>query len=219
MRCWHFLPNDFRLRFKDSREAKIGVWLRAIGTVKLNKNGMHGAKTLMDALDYAPGVRLCRVEVDGEIAETDRYLVGRRRKVLAWLNARDVLLEFRRWCAKQVADKWGAPPVVRNYLNTGENRAAAKRAIEAAGRDASATSTSAAAWASARATVQRPETITVQAATQEAAEAAAHSFSEEAAANTDEVGEARETIREEARATARDAQNTRLTAMVNAAME
>ena len=39
---------------------------------------------------------------------------------LATFDATDLLKEFARWCALQVADLWDAPPNVLSYLETGD---------------------------------------------------------------------------------------------------
>jgi len=44
-----------------------------------------------------------------------------------------MLRSFARWCALSVIDKWNAPPIVREYLETGdESKRAAAWAAEAA---------------------------------------------------------------------------------------
>jgi hypothetical protein len=100
------------------------------------------------------------VELDGEIVPhgepVDKH-VGRRRKILATIDATDLLREFARWCALHVIDLWDAPDVVRKYLETGDAslREAARDAAWAAARDSGAAraalaATREAAWEAAR---------------------------------------------------------------------
>jgi hypothetical protein len=74
-----------------------------------------------DALKYAPGNTLCRVELDGEIVPdgvpVDKY-VGRRRRILARFDATDLLRRFAADKALSVAHLWDMPAIVREYLTT-----------------------------------------------------------------------------------------------------
>jgi hypothetical protein len=65
--------------------------------------------------------------------------VGRRRKIIATINAEELLREYARWCALQVIHLWDAPQVIREYLETGN--------------DSLREEVGAAAWAAARLTV------------------------------------------------------------------
>jgi hypothetical protein len=108
---------------------------------------------LIDALSYAPGSILCRVELGGEIIESDDKVVATERTVIAMANVSVELRTFARWCALQVIDLWDAPEVVRQYLETGDEtiRAAAGDAagdaVRATARDAARDT----AWDAARA--------------------------------------------------------------------
>ena len=130
MRAWHFLKDDCRLRYRDGEEVddgeivEIGKTYTAVGDIDLCKNGMHGSKRILDALQYAPGSIVCKVEIDGEIVEGDDKLVGRSRTVLSMVDITDVLHEFACLCAEKaltaakVTDKrsWGAIAAKRAWL-------------------------------------------------------------------------------------------------------
>lgn len=70
------------------------------------------------------------------VSADDKLWVVLREEVLPETTLR----EFARWCALQVVDLWGAPQVVRQYLETGNE--AARAAARAAAWSA--------AWSAAR---------------------------------------------------------------------
>ncbi len=100
MLAWHFLSEDKRLGYDDGRLVEVGVPLECIGDLALCDNGMHGSVRLIDALHYASGPIVCRVEIDGDIIQGDDKLCGRRRTVLWMLDATELLHEFACQCAE-----------------------------------------------------------------------------------------------------------------------
>jgi len=117
---YHFTKDTLR----DGRPIPpVGEWLEYEGRIKPCSSGLHASEHPFDALMYAPGPKLHRVELDGNLQShgdpVDKW-VGRRRKILASIDATDMLCEFARWCALQVIDLWDAPYVVRKYLATGD---------------------------------------------------------------------------------------------------
>ncbi len=116
-------------------------------------SGLHASVHPFDALKYAPGNMLHLVIVDGEIQWNDKdKIVGRRRKILASINAEKLMRDFARWNALKVLHFWPNPPeVVVKFLKTGDEslRAAAWDAAWAAARAAAWDAASAAAWAAA----------------------------------------------------------------------
>jgi hypothetical protein len=117
------------------------------------ESGLHASVRLIDALQYAPGNTICRVELDGEIVEGDDKVVATRRRILWRVDGEELLQEFARWCALQVIHLWDAPDVVREYLETGREdlRSAAWAAASAAAKwaAAKAAASAAAKWAAA----------------------------------------------------------------------
>jgi hypothetical protein len=100
-----------------------GEWLIHTGTIEPCRSGLHASQHPFDALKYAPGSLLHLVEIEGDIQEHGEpvdKVVGRRRKILATIDAGPLLCEFARWCALQVIDLWDAPQIVREYLASGE---------------------------------------------------------------------------------------------------
>lgn len=144
MKAWHYLKEDRRIRFRDGKEVddgeivEVGKTYTAKGKLVLCKNGMHGSISPLDALQYAPGPIVCRVNIIGEIQKGDDKIIGRNRKVLWMYDATDVLRKFSRMCALDVVYLWDAPDVVVQYLQVGkeELRDAAWDAAWAAARDA-----------------------------------------------------------------------------------
>jgi len=123
------------------------------------ERGLHASLHPFDALQYAPGPILCRVEVGGNIVQGDDKLVATRRRIIRRVDATDLCRAFARRCALDVAHSWECPPVVREYLETGLEklraaawaaaRDAARAAARAAALDAARAAARAAAWDSA----------------------------------------------------------------------
>ena len=161
-RYWHFIGSDRKLANGDSRLVEAGQTYTIDCRPSLCELGLHASKNPLDALNYAPGMIVCRVELGGNIIHSDDKSVATERKVLWIADAEDVLNEFGRWCALQVIGLWDAPDVVVEYLKTGNeslreessqlSASASARARASASAWASArASASASAWASARA--------------------------------------------------------------------
>jgi len=158
---WHFLPDNKVPQWNYKRPCRVGQTLVAKGDIELCRNGLHGSRRAIDALQYAPGSVVTRCEIWGEVAEGDDKLVGRRRKVLAMADAGDALRGFACQCALDVVHLWDAPDVVVEYLKTknedlGDAARAAARdaagvaagvAARAAAGDAAGDAAGAAAWA------------------------------------------------------------------------
>ena len=100
MLAWHFLAEDKRLGYGDGRLVEVGQTLECEGEPELCNNGLHGSARLIDALRYASGPIVCRVEIDGDVIEGEDKLCGRRRTVLWMLDATDILHEFVCQCAE-----------------------------------------------------------------------------------------------------------------------
>jgi hypothetical protein len=191
--AWHFVGDALR----DGRPVPAdGVTLKHKGKLELCASGLHASERLIDALEYAPGPILCRVQMGGTIKKESDKLVARQRTILWRIDSTDVLRKFARQCALDVAHLWNMPPVVRQYLETGDESlsAAAWSAAWAAARDAARAAARDAAWAAAR-----DAAWVARAAARDAARAAASAAAWAAA-----------------RDAAKDAQNTRLTEMVMA---
>jgi hypothetical protein len=144
--AWHFLPDDRRLRYGDNTLVEVGQTLTVDPAhLELCQYGLHASERALDALKYAPGSVICRVRLSGAIIEGDDKLCASERTVLWMADATEALRAFGRWCALEVAHLWDMPPIVRQYLETGEE------SIRDAARDATSAAASAAAWDAASA--------------------------------------------------------------------
>jgi hypothetical protein len=119
----------------------IGEWITCKGKIVPRKNGLHASPDAFDALQYAPGNLLHRVELDGDITPhgypVDKF-AARKRMIVASIDATGILRLFARRVALDVIDLWDAPPIVKEYLESGDE---SKRA------DASSAASSAASYA------------------------------------------------------------------------
>ncbi len=62
----HFLAADRRLQHGAREVVEVGRTYRAEGPLVMCRNGMHASKRALDALKYAPGPVVCRVQLGGE---------------------------------------------------------------------------------------------------------------------------------------------------------
>ena len=130
---------------------KIGEWLICEEQIVPCQSGLHMSEHPFDALQCAPGNLLHKVELRGTLVShgepCDKW-AGSQRRILATINAEELLWSFARWNAFNVIHLWEAPAVVKKYLQTGDKslRAAARAAAWAAARAAAR----AAAWDAAR---------------------------------------------------------------------
>ena len=140
--AWHFVGDTLR---DGSPVPADGEWLVHTGEAVMCKSGLHASLDPFDALTYAPCNILCRVECDGIVASEHDKLVCRRRMIVRRIDATDLLRSYARWCALSVIHLWDAPAVVREYLETGDER---KRAAAwDAARDAARAAARASVWA------------------------------------------------------------------------
>lgn len=140
--AWHFCAETLR----DGRPIPPdGKWLVHTGPVEICSAGLHASRRPAHALEYAPGPILCRVECADVVDEQADKLVCRRRRIVARMDATEMLRYYARMQALSMIHLYDDPPdVVLDYLMTGDEslRAAAKDAAWAAARDA--------AWDAAR---------------------------------------------------------------------
>ena len=205
IKAYYFSNEDKTLRHGDGRKIRKGRTHKVRGRIKMCKYGLHGSVKCLDALCYAPGPIIWRVELNGDIIEGDDKIVASERTYIDWIDATDVLRKFTRMCALDVVHLWHAPDHVVKYLKTGDEslRDAAWAACEAARAPAwtsAWTSARDAAWASAWNAAQASAWDAARDAAWDAAWASAR--------------DARDAARAAARAAAREKQSRRLTRMV-----
>ena len=145
---WHFAGDTLR----DGRPIPPdGEWLVHNGPIALCESGLRWSRRLIDALEYAPGSTICRVECSAPAREDTDKCVSDRRLILWRVDGDALLRKFARRQALSVAHLWEMPAVVKQYLETGDEalRDAAKGAAEAAAGDAARAAVWAAAWTAA----------------------------------------------------------------------
>ncbi len=148
MKAWYFSTIDKKLRYGDDREIAIGVTHEVEGKPFLCNYGLHGSHLLLDALSYAPGPVVWRVELSGEMeVGVDKIAAQERTYLSGGIDITDILWKFARLCALDVAHLWDAPDVVIQFLKTGDEslRTTAWDASRDASRSARGASWSA-AW-------------------------------------------------------------------------
>jgi len=98
MKAWHFVGEKLR----DGRPVPPdGEWLEHDGELIMCASGLHACRRIIDALWYAPGNIICRVELGGKIIVDGEKLVATRRKILWRVDGDEPLREFIRWCSRK----------------------------------------------------------------------------------------------------------------------
>src|SRR3990167_9534846 len=154
--AWHFVGN----KLKDGRPLpKSGVVLKQSGTIVPCKNGLHGSIKIVDGLRYAPIYTkwICRTKHSGIIVSHNNDKIASSERTILWkVKAEPILCEFVRLCALDVIHSWNAPDVVKEYLETSDEkiRSAAWRAARSTARsavqDAAWSAVQDAAWSAAQ---------------------------------------------------------------------
>ena len=148
MKAWYFSNETKQLQHGDGRPIELGKTHSINETPELCARGLHGSVKILDALNYAPGLIIWRVELSGKMAiGTDKIAAQHRTYLAGGINIEPILRKFARMCALDVIDLWDAPDVVVQYLKTGNENlsCAAGDATRAAARAAGAAGV--AAWA------------------------------------------------------------------------
>ena len=99
--AWYFLKEDRKLRYAPYTPVEPGQVLRVEGPLELCRRGLHASIRPLDALRYAPGSIVCRVEMGGDIIHGDDKLCASERKTLWVADATRTLHEFACWCAER----------------------------------------------------------------------------------------------------------------------
>lgn len=186
---WHFCREDRRLGYDDGRLIVEGETLSVDCEPVLCKHGLHASDRLIDALKYAPGPVICRVELSGSIVRGDDKAVATHRKTLWMFDATNALRDFAATVAENalLAERaagrepdprsWAAVQFVRDLLDgkiKEEYREAAARAARSAAWTAarsawaawtaarSAASAARAAWPAARSAASEQNVLLLQ---------------------------------------------------------
>ena len=157
--AWHFTDGN-KLRDGTPLPA-VGEWLEYEGEVRICRSGYHYSLLPSDALLYAPGDTLHLVECD-DIVETHKDKgVCRRRRIIASMDAEEMLGYYARMQALSVV--MNAPEmsdVVYDWVFTGDEslrsavdsaaRSAVYSAVDSAARSAVYSAVYSAAYSAAR---------------------------------------------------------------------
>jgi len=144
-RYYHFTKGKLR---NGDAVPPIGEWLEVKGSIEPCVRGLHASEHPFDALSFAPGNHLHLVELGGLIiphGDPVDKVVAERRKIVASIDAEQLCRDFSRRVARDVLHLWNAPEVVKQYLETGDEK------LRAAAWAAARAAAGAAAWAAARA--------------------------------------------------------------------
>jgi hypothetical protein len=93
MKAWHFL-DESGLLCDGTKPKRKNAWLRMRGEPVMCERGYHASKRLIDALTYAPGPILCRVELGGSIIESADKCVATERRILWRADISELLHRF-----------------------------------------------------------------------------------------------------------------------------
>ena len=92
--AWHFVNDTLRAGQPIPDD---GEWLVHTEPLDMCRAGLHASIRLIDALKYAPGHNICRVECSGDIIQGDDKLVCSHRRIIWRIDAEELLREFARW--------------------------------------------------------------------------------------------------------------------------
>jgi hypothetical protein len=135
LKAWYFSTTEKKLRYDDGRDIAIGVTHTVGGTPVPCEHGLHGSVRILDALQYAPGPVVWEVELGGTIVEhrdRDKHVATERTYLRGGIDVSETLRAFSRWAALSVATLWDMPQVVREFLETGDEKLAVYAAAAAA---------------------------------------------------------------------------------------
>ena len=104
--AWHFTDG---LKLRDGQQLEVGKTYTHSGKVKICESGYHASERLIDALKYAPGAQVSRVECWGSVKTESDKLVARNRTVLWTMDATMILHEFAYRVAEQTLAKIDNP--------------------------------------------------------------------------------------------------------------
>jgi len=136
MKAYHFTSSTLR---NGKPIPPIGEWLIHPEMIIPCQSGLHASPTPFDALKYAPGFLLHKVELGGTIFTqgnpVDKF-VAEKRKIISTIDTTEICLNFACDCALDVSSFWNPPEIVLSYLRTRDksiaNAAAANAAAAAA---------------------------------------------------------------------------------------
>jgi len=217
---WHFASDKLR----DGRPLpKAGETLKHDGPVVPCEQGLHASVRAIDALGYAPGAMVARVELRGRIVAhgDDKHAASERYMLTGYMDASRALFLFACDCAAAALD---AEEAAGRTVDPRSRAAVACRRLwldgAATDADLSAAYSAAysAAWSAAAYSAESAAWSAAESAAGSAAESAAESSARSARAAESAAGSAAESARA-AESAARSAQNAALESRLLALFE
>jgi hypothetical protein len=102
---WHFAGMALRDGSPLPRKGRV---LRHKGAVVPCESGYHASERAIDALQYAPGAMVARVELRGAVVAhglpVDKHAASERKMLSGYVDATRTLHEFACWCAVRALD-------------------------------------------------------------------------------------------------------------------
>ena len=120
MKGWHFAaagPNG-EPALRDGSPARAGT-VKVSGPLKLCVRGLHASACVIDALYYAPGPWLSRVELRGTVVMGDDKACAAERVARGYVDVTNVLREFAVRCAVRALEREqdaGREPDTRSWV-------------------------------------------------------------------------------------------------------
>ena len=140
--AWHFTNGKV---LRDGTPLKVGKTYKHTGPLVMCSTGYHASIDIRDALSYAPGFIVSRVECGGEMEQQDDKLVCRERKVLWSVDAKAIIFK---WSIRVATD---AVKTAKKVCTDKAWNAWADLWISGKDRSASAANAASAAYAAANA--------------------------------------------------------------------
>ena len=112
MKAWHFMQDSGELRWPcgDVVKPEVGQKLAVDpDELVMCRFGLHASIKPLDALAYAPGALVCRVELGGKIIHADDKVVASERTILAMAGATETLHLMACWCAERALKRIDNP--------------------------------------------------------------------------------------------------------------
>ena len=123
---WWFGTTDKKLANGDGRLIRIGRTHKVKKKIIPCEYGLHLSKWIIDALRYAPGPVIYKVQGSGIIVPhgnpIDKYACSERTYLAGGKDISEALRKFARLCALDVIHLWEAPNIVVEYLKTGDEK-------------------------------------------------------------------------------------------------
>lgn len=110
IKAWHFITPDMKLR--DGTKVSIGSTTEVEGKPIPERCGLHASTEAMNALFWAKGLVLCRVELSGDIVFGERKIAANTRKILYITSEKETLDIIWKWsslCAINIINNYHVP--------------------------------------------------------------------------------------------------------------